>query len=432
MYLLDRSSGLQILNWTMLISFIYFTFFSLVRLFQKKYNEGIISLFSAIIIVTVELKTWFYYYNFYLNLIILIAIGIVFYSLYKRYNVSITQLSFPLVFLLISLVVNQIPDIKVFQYVSSMVSYQSLTWNDFQGQIDYNSKFDASIKAGINFKTNYASNPTQFLVFTGMVPEKSWVKKSNEGISFDKLLNHEQRHFDLVKIHEILLKDSLRKVKYNPKTYEDIIKYFSEKEDSTSIQYDEFTSHGILHLKQRIWNNKIDSIFENQQIPLLSGNDLHFRRMQKKAIKQAQLCVGLTDTITKIFNSRNELIKELNSQRKGNLSIDQSLLNSIDSISNNLENELKYSILRIENGFKEMSDQELYTATLDFLNKIHEIEIAFQPFFYSIKTSNKLLEQQLSGPLVEKALKIKSNQEHWEKVKDKFLKKYELYSEDLD
>jgi hypothetical protein len=401
-------------------------------LFQKKHNEGVISLFSAIIILTVELKTWFYYYNVYLNFIILFATGIGFYSLYKRYNVSIVQLRFPLVFLSIGLVVNQIPDIKVFQYVSSMVSYQSLTWNDFQGQVDYDSKFDASIKAGITFKTNHASNPTKFLVFTGMVPEESWVKKPNEEIGFHKLLNHEQRHFDLVKMHEILLKDSLRRVKYDPKSYEDIIRYFSKKEDSISMVYDEYTSHGLLHLKQSIWNNKIDSILESQQIPLLSGNDLHFRKTQIKAAEQARLCVGLNDTITKIFNSRNNLIIELNAQRERNLNIDLSLMNSIDSISNKLEYELEYSIVKIENSCEEMSDQELCTATLNFLNKIRDLELVVRPFLNSIKTSNKALEQELSGPLTEKASKIELNHEHWEKIRDNFIKKYRLYFEDLE
>lgn len=430
-YLFDKSNGVRILNWTMLLSFIYFMIFGLVRLFQTKYNDGIISLFSAIIILTVELKLWFYYYNYYLNLIVLFITAIIFYSLIQKFNVSLKRLKFPILFLVISFILNQISDLKVFQHISSMVSYQSLDWNDFQGKIENDSEFDATIKSGINFKTNYASNPTQYLVFTGMIPEKSWVKRSNEDAEFEKLLNHEQRHFDIVKIHENLLKDSLRKVKYDSQSYEEIIKFFSAKEDTFSRRYDEFTSHGFSHSKQRIWNNKIDSILELQKVPLLSGNDKRFREAQGKAIQQAQLCMEIKENITELFNARNEFLQKINSTRESNKKIETYLFERVDSLSNELLKEIEYSILKIENRKNIQSDKKLYKATLNLISKIKELELVFQPFFNSIKTSNSYLEEKLGFPVADKASKIKMNYEIWESEKDDFLTKYELSSDEL-
>ena len=106
-------------------------------------------------------------------------------------------------------------------------------------------------------------------------------------------------------------------------------------------------------------------------------------------------------------------------------------LRLVDSLSTELLKEIEYSILKIENRKNIQSDKKLYKATLNLIEKIKELELVFQPFFNSIKTSNSYLEEKLGFPVADKASKIKMNYENWETEKNDFLTKYELSSDEL-
>lgn len=144
------------------------------------------------------------------------------------------------------------------------------------------------------------------------------------------------------------------------------------------------------------------------------------------------MCLETKENITEKFNSRNEFLQKINSKRESNKKIETYLFERVDSLSNELLNEIEYSILKIENRKNIQSDKKLYKATLTLISKIKELELVFQPFFNSIKTSNSYLEEKLGFPVADKASKIKMNFENWETEKDDFLTKYELSSDKLN
>ncbi|MDB5009909.1 MAG: hypothetical protein JWQ06_698, partial [Mucilaginibacter sp.] len=75
-------------------------------------------------------------------------------------------------------------------------------------------------------------------------------------------LNHEQRHFDIVKIITEQFKQKVLAEKLTPDTFEAFInmQYLDSYRDMDAMQkaYDKETSHGINRFVQTEWNDRID------------------------------------------------------------------------------------------------------------------------------------------------------------------------------
>lgn len=96
---------------------------------------------------------------------------------------------------------------------------------------------------------------------------KVYVVKSASWVSHHTLdsysLNHEQRHFDLVKLVAERFKAKLISEKLNPDNYEGIINYeyleFYREMNRLQQKYDQETNHGINIVKQEEWNRWINA-----------------------------------------------------------------------------------------------------------------------------------------------------------------------------
>lgn len=141
---------------------------------------------------------------------------------------------------------------------------RKLTWDDFQGEPDEESKHDAWTVSGFTQLEWECDEQGQF-TFKGAQAyfdqSESWVKPDKKS---DDLLQHEQGHFDITELYARKLRQELRKIKCDHKTQEEIQKEVDaayekiEKEwDAEQEKYDDETDHGRNKDKQKEWNEKI-------------------------------------------------------------------------------------------------------------------------------------------------------------------------------
>lgn len=137
-----------------------------------------------------------------------------------------------------------------------------LTWADFQ-QKPPNSKYEAEVfpSFGYNERVEIIKGVVNVhLSLKAYLPKSaSWVKS---GARTDYNLNHEQRHFDIVKLIAEHFKQALLKEKFTVDNYDGPINVqfldsFSEM-NQLQEQYDGDTAHGTNPAAQSEWNKRID------------------------------------------------------------------------------------------------------------------------------------------------------------------------------
>lgn len=138
-----------------------------------------------------------------------------------------------------------------------------LTWADFQSHIRATSKFEAQVMPGIGYNQQAEDSKGTIHVDIAMkvyVPKSAcWADYTGRN---DYTLNHEQRHFDIVKIIGEQFKQKLLAAKPTPDTFEALInmQYLDSYRDMDTMQkaYDKETNHGANTSAQAMWNDRID------------------------------------------------------------------------------------------------------------------------------------------------------------------------------
>ena len=136
-----------------------------------------------------------------------------------------------------------------------------LNWNDFLAKPRAN-KFAASVFPNFGYKNNsevvdgYLNLNITFRVF--MLKNISWVRKDARD---PYGLNHEQRHFDIVKLVVERFKQKIRNKGLSMEDYDGEIGFlYLESYREMNLlqeQYDSETSHGMNNGAQEKWNKKI-------------------------------------------------------------------------------------------------------------------------------------------------------------------------------
>lgn len=135
-----------------------------------------------------------------------------------------------------------------------------LTWEDFKGQADYNTKYGAITSSGIKFKWN--TNPKKdsliITIIAKMNTLKSWTKQEYQTYS---ALNHEQLHFDITELYARKLRQTILTQKLVKKDLASVLKTLVATNDKLlndyQDKYDLETSHSQIKSKQMEWEKKI-------------------------------------------------------------------------------------------------------------------------------------------------------------------------------
>lgn len=140
-----------------------------------------------------------------------------------------------------------------------------LTWKDFTDRPRTGSTYNAVIFTSLAMEGKpFVKDGSIILPLTVkvyMLPGQSWVKNKN-----DYSLNHEQRHFDVVRVVADRLKKNLQNLDVNPENYEAMVNdaYFEAYREMNRLQelYDGQTNHGIKKDIQEKWNKMLDEALE--------------------------------------------------------------------------------------------------------------------------------------------------------------------------
>lgn len=140
-----------------------------------------------------------------------------------------------------------------------------LKWDDFQ-QKPPASKYEAEVFPSISYGEQAEVVKGIVCVHISLKPylpkSACWVKN---GARTPYSLNHEQRHFDIVKLvmehfKQHLLKEKLTVDNYDGPINMQYLDSFREMNDLEK-QYDDETNHGMIESVQEEWNKKIDKEF---------------------------------------------------------------------------------------------------------------------------------------------------------------------------
>ncbi|MEZ2336167.1 hypothetical protein AB6735_11055 [Mucilaginibacter sp. RCC_168] len=142
-------------------------------------------------------------------------------------------------------------------------SKRPLTWDDFKAKPVNNSRFGAEVLPSIGYSEDVSVSKSMVNVHLGLkafLPKSAcWVKPDSKNAYS---LNHEQRHFDIVKIIIERFKQKLKAEKYTVDNYDGPInvQYLESFHEMNVMQeqYDTETAHGMNMAAQEEWNKKID------------------------------------------------------------------------------------------------------------------------------------------------------------------------------
>lgn len=143
-----------------------------------------------------------------------------------------------------------------------------LTWNDFKGPVDKKSSFYASACAGIYLKTEQSGDGNiTVLAETFFDPAKSWYLKK---YADEKLLEHEQRHFDIKEIYARrfigrVLETDLAAEKNPLEKIQKIYRQTLVEMNDFDDLYDRETKHSVNKEQQTTWNDKINRLLEESR-----------------------------------------------------------------------------------------------------------------------------------------------------------------------
>lgn len=142
---------------------------------------------------------------------------------------------------------------------------RNLTWEDFKALPVKNSPLKALSSCEVSYKSKFFANndSIEFNVIATFFPEESWAKVEGES---EKLLKHEQLHFDITELSARKLRKKLSESKFKITTVNvECKKISSEILQNNRLyqkQYDTETNHSTVEQKQSEWEKKVQKELE--------------------------------------------------------------------------------------------------------------------------------------------------------------------------
>jgi hypothetical protein len=143
-------------------------------------------------------------------------------------------------------------------------SENKLTWENFEKRVGQGSFYKAFTYSGIRYNIDAPVDSIIITLEAYFLPNESWVYLDSQT---DRLLNHEQRHFDIAEVYRRRMREEMQKFKipvteFMSHGYDDDAKEIFERlygeMEAKQKEYDLETNHGIDDSNQLKWNSWID------------------------------------------------------------------------------------------------------------------------------------------------------------------------------
>ena len=149
--------------------------------------------------------------------------------------------------------------VAAFQQNNNLIDWNAarkLSWEDFKGPVDAESKNAALTSSSINIEFGYDDDGLEYSIKCAFNKQKSWVRIRN-----NEVLAHEQGHFDLAELHARKLYKAMKAYKFNANTvskdvntiYDSLMNAHHEAQNL----YDAETDYSRNKVKQEEWQKKI-------------------------------------------------------------------------------------------------------------------------------------------------------------------------------
>jgi hypothetical protein len=133
-----------------------------------------------------------------------------------------------------------------------------LNWDDFHGKAVSSDPNKAYTYYQTTMGSKFSGDQVELTVRVYFEKNKSWVKTDGKT---EKLLRHEQLHFDIGELYTRKLRKKIKETKFTLKTLNpECSKLFKEVEQKgrdVQKQYDTETKHSTLEPEQSAWEKKI-------------------------------------------------------------------------------------------------------------------------------------------------------------------------------
>lgn len=229
------------------------------KLFKRHMHDALLSFFVSCLCFCTILKFQYYHYNSLVIFVLVLSI----YLITRRirgerlpYLIGLTKL-----LAIVNLILVFFPDTIILKFFNEdRLSWgRNLDWEDFKGQAQAESTFDAGIRTSYIWKVNKAYNYPPAVIVTLMSPERSWKKEPPGGMLSSRLLQHEQLHFDISELYRRNALDSISNLwGADPDSIESVIWYFNRKKNRVQVEYDSMTDHGLDSANQALWIEMIN------------------------------------------------------------------------------------------------------------------------------------------------------------------------------
>jgi hypothetical protein len=146
-----------------------------------------------------------------------------------------------------------------------------LSWSDFKGPITEGTTFVASTNSGLSFGYSIKiingepTNQFTFRVNSYFYPQLSWYNPERVN---DRVLQHEQTHFDITELHARKLRKRIAQFDFtnNVKEQLDVIYDKNERERrAMQAQFDFETDHSVLRAPEAAWEQKIATLLQTYE-----------------------------------------------------------------------------------------------------------------------------------------------------------------------
>ncbi|MBK0404678.1 DUF922 domain-containing protein [Adhaeribacter sp. BT258] len=133
-----------------------------------------------------------------------------------------------------------------------------LTWEDFKGKANAQDPLHALTATNIDMKAKCDNGELKVKIESTFAPHESWSKNKKS----ERLLFHEQLHFDITEIYARRLFKELTSLKNACDNSEQLNKIATRVFDEWKKQediYDKETNHGLDQEKMKVWADKVNA-----------------------------------------------------------------------------------------------------------------------------------------------------------------------------
>ncbi|MFD2512638.1 DUF922 domain-containing protein [Pontibacter locisalis] len=128
-----------------------------------------------------------------------------------------------------------------------------LTWEDFKGRPDETNGHHALTAANLAVDARCSSNKVSYDVKCVFLPQQSWSRNKKS----EKLLKHEQLHFDLTEVHARQLRKKLNSLGASCTNLQENLNVavknaFKEWKEEQAL-FDKDSSHGLNRNEEEVW-----------------------------------------------------------------------------------------------------------------------------------------------------------------------------------